>query len=75
MSATLGQTTEKIAASLSIVNAVANASYIYMAYLYPKSDGPKCFWDACEFWLCICDDCTELGIQDLVAKDEQEDWS
>ncbi|KIW06366.1 uncharacterized protein PV09_02824 [Verruconis gallopava] len=41
VSATLGQTQEKKAASLSIVNVIANASYIYTAYLYPKSDGPK----------------------------------
>jgi peptidoglycan/LPS O-acetylase OafA/YrhL len=41
VSATLGQTTEKKAASLSIVNTLANASYIYTAYLYPKSDGPR----------------------------------
>jgi hypothetical protein len=41
VSSTLGQTTEKKAVSLSIVNVVANASYIYTAYLYPKSDGPK----------------------------------
>jgi hypothetical protein len=26
---------------LSIVNVVPNTSYIYTAYLYPKSDGPK----------------------------------
>lgn len=41
VSATLGQTSEKKAVSLSIVNTIANASYIYTAYLYPKSDGPK----------------------------------
>ncbi|RDW67067.1 hypothetical protein BP5796_09816 [Coleophoma crateriformis] len=41
VSATTGQTQEKKAVSLSIVNVVANASYIYTAYLYPKSDGPK----------------------------------
>ena len=41
VTATLGQTTEKKAISLSIVNVVANASYIYTAYLYPESDGPK----------------------------------
>lgn len=41
VSATMGQTAEKKAVSLSIVNVVANASYIYTAYLYPKSDGPK----------------------------------
>lgn len=41
VSATLGQTPEKKAVSLSIVNVVANASYIYTAYLYPKSDGPR----------------------------------
>lgn len=34
VSATLGQTAEKKAVSLSIVNVVANASYIYTAYLY-----------------------------------------
>ncbi|OQE20594.1 hypothetical protein PENSTE_c013G00620 [Penicillium steckii] len=39
--ATLGQTPEKKAASLSFINVVANASYIYTAYLYPKSDGPR----------------------------------
>ena len=41
VSATLGQTQEKKAASLSIVNVIANASYIYTAYLYPKSDEPQ----------------------------------
>lgn len=41
VSATLGQTPEKKAASLSFINVVANASYIYTAYLYPKSDGPR----------------------------------
>lgn len=41
VSATLGQTPEKKAASLSFVNVVANASYIYTAYLYPDSDGPR----------------------------------
>ncbi|KAK6071709.1 hypothetical protein SCUP515_07713 [Seiridium cupressi] len=41
VSATLGQTQEKKAVSLFIVNVVANASYIYTAYLYPKSDGPR----------------------------------
>ncbi|KAL4767388.1 major facilitator superfamily domain-containing protein [Aspergillus nidulans var. acristatus] len=41
VSATLGQTAEKKAASLSFVNVVANASYIYTAYLYPDPDGPR----------------------------------
>ncbi|KAL1632174.1 hypothetical protein SLS56_003908 [Neofusicoccum ribis] len=41
VSATLGQTSEKKGVSLSIVNVVANASYIYTAYLYPDSDGPR----------------------------------
>ena len=41
VSATLGQTAEKKAVSLSIVNVIANASYIYTPYLYPKSAGPK----------------------------------
>ena len=36
VSATLGQTAEKKAVSLSIVNVIANASYIYTAYLYRK---------------------------------------
>lgn len=39
--ATLGQTAEKKAVSLSIVNLVSMASFIYSPYLYPKSDGPK----------------------------------
>lgn len=41
MSGTLGQTAEKKAVSLSIVNVVSMASFIYTPYLYPKSDGPK----------------------------------
>ena len=41
MSATLGQTPEKKAASIGVINIVAHASYIYTAYLYPKSDGPR----------------------------------
>ncbi len=40
VSATLGQTTEKKAVALSIVNIFANVSYLYTPYLYPKSDGP-----------------------------------
>lgn len=41
VSATLGSTPEKKSVSLSIVNVIANASYIYTAYLYPKSNGPR----------------------------------
>ncbi|EXJ68578.1 uncharacterized protein A1O5_08372 [Cladophialophora psammophila CBS 110553] len=41
VSATLGQTAEKKAISLSFVNIMANASYIYTPYLYPSSDGPR----------------------------------
>ncbi|KAL1874749.1 hypothetical protein VTK73DRAFT_226 [Phialemonium thermophilum] len=41
VTATLGQTMEKKAISLSFVNMVSNASYIYTPYLYPKSDGPR----------------------------------
>jgi hypothetical protein len=41
VSGTLGQTPEKKAVSLSIVNVVSMASFIYTPYLYPKSDGPK----------------------------------
>ncbi len=41
VSGTLGQTTEKKAVSLSIVNVVSMASFIYTPYLYPASDGPK----------------------------------
>jgi len=41
VSATLGQTSEKKAMSLSIVNVCSMASFIYTPYLYPKSDGPK----------------------------------
>ncbi|KAH8589040.1 vitamin H transporter [Bisporella sp. PMI_857] len=39
--ATLGQTTEKKAVSLGLINTFANLSYVYTAYLYPKSDGPR----------------------------------
>ncbi|OAQ95017.1 MFS transporter [Purpureocillium lilacinum] len=41
VSATLGSTPEKKAVSVSVVNVIANASYVYTAYLYPKSDGPR----------------------------------
>ena len=41
VSATLGQTTEKKAISLSMINVVSMASFIYTPYLYPKSDRPK----------------------------------
>ena len=41
VSATLGQTMQKKAISLSFVNMMANASYIYTPYLYPSSDGPR----------------------------------
>ncbi|KAB8236909.1 major facilitator superfamily domain-containing protein [Aspergillus alliaceus] len=41
VSATMGQTPEKKAASLSFISMMANTSYIYTAYLYPKSDGPR----------------------------------
>jgi 4-amino-4-deoxy-L-arabinose transferase-like glycosyltransferase len=38
---TLGQTPEKKAVSLSMVNVVSMASFIYTPYMYPASDGPK----------------------------------
>lgn len=41
VSATCGQTPEKKAAALSIVNTISMASFIYTPYLYPKSDGPR----------------------------------
>ncbi|TXT11279.1 hypothetical protein VHUM_02030 [Vanrija humicola] len=41
VTATCGQTQEKKAAALSMVNTSANATYIYTPYLYPASDGPK----------------------------------
>ncbi|KAF3931445.1 hypothetical protein ABW19_dt0203089 [Dactylella cylindrospora] len=41
VTATCGQTKQKKGSALSMVNVVANASYIYTAYLYPKSDGPR----------------------------------
>lgn len=41
VSGTLGQTPEKKAVSLSMVNVVSMASFIYTPYLYPASNGPK----------------------------------
>lgn len=41
VSATLGQTMQKKAISLSFVNIVANASYIYTPYLFPSSHDPE----------------------------------
>ncbi|KAL1893979.1 hypothetical protein Sste5346_006120 [Sporothrix stenoceras] len=40
IAATLGQTAEKKAVSLAIVNTFANLSYVYTSYLYPASNGP-----------------------------------
>lgn len=41
VSATLSQTPEKKSVSYAIVNSFANASYVYTAYLWPKSDSPR----------------------------------
>ncbi|KAK7229486.1 hypothetical protein V2G26_001656 [Clonostachys chloroleuca] len=41
VSNTLSQTPEKKAVAYSLVNVTANLAYIYCAYLWPKSDGPK----------------------------------
>lgn len=41
VAATCGQTPEKKAGALSIMNCIAMASFIYTPYLYPASDGPK----------------------------------
>lgn len=41
VSATLGQTAEKKAVSLSLVNVVSMASFIYTPYLYNNKDAPK----------------------------------
>ncbi|PVH78947.1 MFS general substrate transporter [Cadophora sp. DSE1049] len=41
VSATLGQTPEKKAISLSLINVVSMASFIYTPYLYSNTDAPK----------------------------------
>jgi len=41
VAATCGQTQEKKAGALSIMNCIAMASFIYTPYLYPASDGPR----------------------------------
>jgi len=41
VAATCGQTPEKKAGALSIMNCIAMTSFIFTPYLYPKSDGPK----------------------------------
>lgn len=41
IAATLGQTPEKKAVSLGIVNVVSMASFIYTPYMYPDWDAPK----------------------------------
>lgn len=57
VSATLGQTPEKKAVSLSLVNVVSMASFIYTPYLYPNSDRPKYVTamasNACFSFVCI----------------------
>lgn len=41
VSATCGQTKEKKASSLAIVNTIANVSFIWTPYLWPSSDEPR----------------------------------
>ncbi|GJD04743.1 major facilitator superfamily transporter [Colletotrichum higginsianum] len=41
VSNTLSQTPEKKAVAYSLVNVTANLAYIYCAYLWPSTDGPK----------------------------------
>ncbi|KAL3477231.1 major facilitator superfamily domain-containing protein [Aspergillus californicus] len=41
VSSTCGQTKEKKASALAIVNTIANASFIWTPYLWPESDGPR----------------------------------
>ncbi|KAK4496906.1 hypothetical protein PRZ48_011355 [Zasmidium cellare] len=41
VSSTCGQTKEKKASSLAIVNTIANASFIWTPYLWPSSDEPR----------------------------------
>jgi len=78
VSATLGQTNEKKAVSLSIVNVVANASYIYTAYLYPKSDGPKYLTGmasnaAFAFMTIVAAWCLRVWLQKVNRKMKEED--
>lgn len=41
VSATCGQTKEKKASSLAIVNTIANASFVWTPYLWPDYDEPR----------------------------------
>jgi Ni,Fe-hydrogenase I cytochrome b subunit len=41
VAATCGQTPEKKAGALSIMNCIAMTSFIFTPYLYPSSDGPR----------------------------------
>lgn len=41
ISAALSQTQEKKSVSYAVVNSFANVAYVYTAYLWPKSDGPR----------------------------------
>ena len=41
VASTCGQTKEKKACSLAIVNTIANISFIWTPYLWPESDGPR----------------------------------
>ncbi|KIX08514.1 uncharacterized protein Z518_03170 [Rhinocladiella mackenziei CBS 650.93] len=41
VASTCGQTKEKKASSLAIVNTIANASFIWTPYLWPTSDAPR----------------------------------
>lgn len=58
LSATLGSTPEKKAASLSLVNLVSMASFIYTPYLYNAKDAPKYVTamsaNACFSFVSIC---------------------
>lgn len=41
VAATCGQTPEKKAGALSLMNCIAMTSFIFTPYLYPQSDGPR----------------------------------
>lgn len=41
VSSTCGETKEKKASSLAIVNTIANVSFIWTPYLWPDSDAPR----------------------------------
>lgn len=73
VSDTLSQTPEKKAVAYSLVNVTANLAYIYCAYLWPTSDGPRYMIGfSCMIGFCRCKHHMCVGDEVLADEHQQE---